>query len=113
MEAVTGTIYLDGEPVSDFSADYGQADKKSELLTIYGNVQIKSRVVIRNGQRIGGGILTCERMEWLPSRKLIAAKGQVSFEDALYEAGTFKELWATPKMDSVGTPDQFGEDAKK
>lgn len=100
MDTVTGTIYHEGEAVSDFRADSGRAEKESERLTLDGNVRITARK--------GGGVLTCESLEWLPSRRLVAAKGKVRFEDDVYEAGTFSELWATPEMDAIGTPDRFG-----
>lgn len=131
MEAVTGTIFQNGEPMSDYSAEFGEVDKKTQLLTIYGNVKVTSRnepkaemnPASQDEKRLSG-VLTCDRLEWLPSRGLVAAKGNVRFASKTYQAGTlkelstwqvatFKELWATPNIGApggtIGTPDQFAD----
>lgn len=109
MENVAGTIYQNDEPVSDYTADFGEVkkeDREVKLLTVYGHVTVTAR-------EKGGGKLTCDRLDWLPLKGLMAAKGKVNFKSDSYGAGEFPELWATPDIaapgGTIGTPDQFAD----
>jgi hypothetical protein len=112
METVTGTIYQKNQPVSYFSADYAVADKKTALLQLSGKVKVWANENALPKNELGlpavsRAVLRCDKVDWLASRKLVQASGNVTFETDAYTAGTFKELIVTPKMDSFGTPDQF------
>lgn len=99
MQKVSGQIYSRGKPASYFVADSAEADRKTERLVLIGNVKVTA---LKNG-----AVLRCDRIEWLPSRKLIAARGNITFDTGRFLAGTFNEILATPDLLEAGTPEQF------
>jgi hypothetical protein len=99
MTAVTGIIYEAGKPVSSFQADQARADRGSNTLTLIGHVIITSKNPPSK--------LTCNQVEWDATSEIIKATGNVWVDALDYEMGAYTELWASPKMNHMGTPDTF------
>lgn len=102
MKGVTGTIFRNDRPVSDFSADRGIARKENDVLSLEGKV----RMISRDPK----GELICDRLDWQPDADRIEAKGNVRGTMSGWRMGVFPELWCTPDLRTVATPDLFGKD---
>lgn len=99
MQEVTGTIYKDDQKVSTFSADRGHAEKGTGVLSLEGHVVVKS---------LDYGIaLKSQTLVWDARTQLVSAKGGVSFEDKGYTLAGIPELWCSPDLKAVSTPDLY------
>jgi hypothetical protein len=99
MESVSGTLYSKGKPVSRFAAKIARASKLSQILSLEQVVTISSQ----NPK----GVLYCDTLEWDNKRSLLRAKGNVRFDGESFTLGTAPEIWATPDLSVIATPDQF------
>lgn len=101
MEGLQGVLFREDVAVSDFSAEFGEADPESGLLQLRGGVKVIARE--------GGTTLTCETLEWRARQNIVVAKGTVKIESKMGVVGPFAELWANGDLDVAGTPDWFQE----
>jgi hypothetical protein len=99
MKAVSGTIFRDDQPVSDFYADQGVAPQGSEELLLQGNVRIVARKPVSN--------LRCDRLVWRPQFNRVEAKGNVRMDLPPWQMGVLPEVWADPDLKEAATPDLF------
>lgn len=99
MEAVSGTIYQDGKPVSDFTADSATASKADNTLELSGKVVVKAREP--------KGSLSCRSMRYDGMIERVEALGGVRVETELYQMGPFERVYAKPDLSRVATPDMF------
>ena len=101
MKEVEGTIYKQGQPGSSFSAENGHAEKGTGVLTLTGNVVVQAKdpaVTMRS-----------ESVVWDSVRQILVAKGNVRFDDPSATLGPVKELWCSPDLKHVATPDLFSK----
>lgn len=102
MEGVRGVLYREDKEVSDFWASRAEADSRTGILKLTGQV----RVVARDG----GSRLECETLEWRGSEKIVVARGGVRVTHRDWSMGPAPELWASPELKRVGTPDAFSKE---
>lgn len=96
---VTGELFQQEKPVSRFSADRGTADQARQVLSLRGQVQIRSLQQ--------SATLSATSLEWQAGRQRLEAKGDVRVVTPDYEIGPFPVLFATPDLRTVATPDRF------
>lgn len=99
MSRVSGEMYERGAVASTFVADFAEAEKQSNRLTLSGNVVVTSKEY--------KSTITCDKLVWDGNKNLIRALGNVRFKSKQYTAEVFDELLASPKMNQIGTPDLF------
>jgi len=112
MQGVNGKLYTDNKPTSAYRADRARADKTKETLQLLGNVRVVSEEP--------PGVLTCNAITYDAKRKLIRAQGNVRVViqravgvgnarrvEEVGTIGTLSELWATPDLKVVSTPEMF------
>lgn len=99
FEDVSGLIFSEGKPASEFKARAGVAEQESETLILEGSVRI---VGIESK-----ATLSAMRVQWRPDRKLVLASGDVRVNTPDYSIGPFPSLLATPDLRQFGTPDTF------
>ncbi len=96
---VTGELFEKGKIASRYQSDKGEANDVKRTLQLDGRVKITSEA-----QKV---VLTADRVEWMEDRQMISARGSVWVKSADYEMGPLPELWATPDLKRVGSPDRF------
>ncbi len=99
METVTGEIYRDGHRISTFAGDTGHGSQTNQTLELDGHVKV-----------IGAdpkGTLTCDRLEYDGQAKILKAKGAVTYDGANGILGPLPELWATPDLKEISSPELF------
>jgi len=99
MSRVSGEMYERGAVASTFVADFAEAEKQSNRLTLSGNVVVTSKEY--------KSTITCDKLVWDGNKNLIRALGNVRFKSKQYTAEVFDELLASPKLNQIGTPDLF------
>lgn len=99
MRGVSGTIFSEGKPVAKFSADGGRGDRQAQTLLLRGNV----RVVSDSPQ----GTLVCDRILYVAKEKVIKAQGNVRVTSPQGTIGTMSEIWTSPDLSVVATPELF------
>ncbi|MGV3615640.1 MAG: hypothetical protein ACO1SV_09935 [Fimbriimonas sp.] len=123
LRTVNGRIFTDGKPSARFKADGGRVDQKKQLLILRGNVEIvsvgdfKIKVATPNkpaSSDPGDPItLTCDQVRYEakdPKRVVIKARGKVRVQSKTGTFGPTAELWATPDLNVVATPNLFDYD---
>ncbi len=102
MVGVSGTIFEKDKPAATFTSEEGEADKSgTSKLTLRGHV----RVISTDGQ----SELTCDKVVWLVDEKTIKASSLVKVRGRNGIVGPMDDLWATPDLKRVATPDMFGK----
>lgn len=99
MEGVSGTIYENNKPVAKFVGQRAFADSETNLLRVQGQVKVDGLDP--------AGVLTCDTMEWRSDEQVVRAIGTVRLTTQNGVLGPMRELWSTPKLDTVATPDLF------
>jgi len=99
MESVSGTLYTRGKAVSQFKAKLARASKVDQLLSLEQSVAITSQ----NPK----GVLSCDSLEWDNKKGVLRAKGNVRFDGESFTVGSAPEIWATPDLSVIATPEQF------
>jgi hypothetical protein len=99
MQGVRGNLYERGQPVNDFVADFGESDPDNDELELRGSVKIVAKKV--------GATLQCDQLVWKADANRFEAKGNVRMEGFGYTVGPFSEVWASPDLNRLGTPDVF------
>ncbi len=98
-EGVTGELYQEGKLASKYQSVKGRANDAKKTLVLDGKVKITSEE-----QKV---VLVADRVEWMEDRQMISAKGSVWVRSDVYEMGPLPEIWATPDLKRVGSPDRF------
>ncbi len=101
MDTVDGTIFKDDKQASKFSAEKGHAEKGTGVLTLSGNVVVRAEnptVIMR-----------CDQVEWDARIQILKAKGNVRFDETGYTLGTMKELWCSPDLRHIATPELYSK----
>lgn len=101
MEQVTGEMYGKGKPVNSFRAARAKADRKTQILSAEGDVLVFSKEFAAK--------LACRRLEWDAKKNVVKAMGAVVVTGTKGQGtvGPVPELWATPDLRIVATPDLF------
>ena len=101
MTGVSGQLYRDEKAVSTYRGDGGTADRGTQILTLRGNVQVKSLEY--------DAVLYCDEIRYEGGRSLVRATGHVRIVGKSGDLQTDSELWATPDLRRVGSPDAFAK----
>lgn len=104
---VSGSLYKDGKVASTFTADSGEADQSAGRLSLMGDVEINSAVSKQKGT------LNCEKMSFAEEDRIIKFSGGVHLNGQGFSLGEFDELWSTPDLMVISTPELFGDEARK
>jgi len=96
---ITGELYEAGKIASRYQAQKGTANDVKRILKMSGQVKITSEA-----RKV---VLTAESVEWMEDRQMISARGSVWVKSDVYEMGPLPELWATPDLTKIGSPDRF------
>lgn len=101
MNTVSGTLFEKDKETSDFYGQKAVSKKDSDVLALEGKVRVVSRE-----QK---ATMYCDRLEWHGDRELVIAKGNVRVDSPLFVMEAGSELWCTPDLSQVATPDLFKE----
>lgn len=99
LKAVDGEIYEEGKLKSRFRADRGKLDQVKRLIHAEGNVVVKAPD--------GAIALRADAIDYRDGGNRIVAKGRVTVSSEAWKFGPFEDLYATPDLQRVGTPDRF------
>lgn len=99
LQEVSGRLYRDGEPVSEFQALEGVADGAREILTLDGRVEVREIET--------GATLRCDRLVYEGKHARLKAEGNVRLEVPGFTMGPMDAFWVTSDLQRGGTPDQF------
>ncbi len=99
MHVVTGSLYQEGKPTTDFSGDEGTADQSRQLLELSNHVKLISRTQSTT--------LTATKMSHEARKKLVVASGGVKVDGKAGKAGVFDKLYASVDLKRIGTQDHF------
>ncbi len=103
FKGVSGQIYKTS-PVCDFSSGSGYADDIAKILTLTNNVQI---VGLKQKTT-----LTCDKLVYYGNQKFFKAQGHVRILGTMNMVGTLEEVWATPDLKKIASPDMFNQPMK-
>lgn len=105
MKGVDGEI-LQAKDVKTFKADEGQADKKTDILTLTGNVSISSEKE--------GSHLICDKLVYDSNEKVFDATGNVSVTNKTVKITGLPAVMATSDFSEISSPELFkGQNAAK
>jgi lipopolysaccharide export system protein LptA len=104
MKNVKGTIFEEGKAAGTFRADRAEAQKRSNRLKMFGHVVLLSKAP--------QSTLSCDELEWDAGAEVVKAKQNVNLNTLDYKMGSIPEVWATPKLDVVATPELFEKPGK-
>lgn len=99
LQQVDGEIYEAGKLKSRFRAERGTVDQAKRLINADGNV------VVRDPNN--GIALRADSIRYLDGSGRIEAKGRVTVSSEAWKIGPFVDLWSTPDLQRVATPDRF------
>ncbi|HMS56054.1 MAG TPA: LPS export ABC transporter periplasmic protein LptC [Fimbriimonadaceae bacterium] len=99
MNDVSGVIYENGKPVSQFTATEAVASKEDNILLLSGEVKVTSVKP--------EGTLSCEEVRYDGEKRRIEASGNVRVDSGLYSAGSFERVYARPDLTMIATPEWF------
>ncbi|MFZ4506375.1 MAG: LPS export ABC transporter periplasmic protein LptC [Fimbriimonas sp.] len=99
LTTVTGKIYENGIIRATYTANEGEASKTTEALKLSGQVTVVSVDPVAT--------LRCNQLAWNPQSKTLQASGGVTIEGAwgTYQPGG--DIWASPDLSKIATPDLF------
>lgn len=110
IETVTGEVFSKGEVASTFIADSAKAATETKKLVLNGNVKITSlgQNTVKTAQSNDKKLtLTADKITWMEDKQLFAASGNVQIDSPDYHLGNMDEVWATPDLSKIGTPNKF------
>lgn len=99
LKTVEGEIYKAGKLESKFRADRGTVDQVKRLIDAKGNVVVKDSD--------GSVALRADAIHYKDGSGRIEAKGRVTVSSEAWRIGPFADLYATPDLQRVATPDRF------
>jgi len=91
-------------PICDFKSDHGYADDVLKILTLTDHVRVSGRE-----QK---GVLECDKLVYYGNQKFFKATGHVRVLGTMNTVGTLEEVWATPDLKKIATPDMFNQPMK-
>lgn len=101
MTSVEGTIFQRDGAQSQFSAQNGHAEKGTGILTLDGSVDLNAGNPAMK--------MRCDRIVWDAEKQLIVAKGNVTLEGNGYTLKGVSELWCSPDLRHVATPEMYSK----
>jgi|GEM_PF-6883840 len=117
LEKVTGTLYRDGKPAANFSADTGYMDEKKSEFKVEGNVHAvgidpKStldcqRMEFKVGEKLGQKKITLVKAFGKVTLGLNSSKDPSGKPQMTGTIGPVDELWCMPDLKTAGTPGFF------
>lgn len=99
MQKVSGDLFGKGPKPTKFTADTGKADKIEERLELNGRIEVRSPEP--------PGVLRCDRLVWDAKNQRIQAYGNVRFDGEAFSLGPASEVWASPDLSTVATPEMY------
>lgn len=96
---VQGELYQGGKVASRFEATEAEADQGANTLVLQKNVTVRAEE--------SKATLTADRVEWLESKGVIQATGNVTIEDGFGVLRSDSPMWVTPDLKHFGTPDMM------
>jgi len=104
LKGVSGTLYKQGSPMADFSADAGSAVKATGILTLTGHVKVTS---VEAKSKSKGNSVTCDSMLYKTADEIVKTSGHVTLIGSAFTLGPFNEIWCSSDLSEVSSPDQF------
>lgn len=98
-ESVTGQVYEGGKVSSRYTARAGTADQGQKTAVLTGSVEVTHEST--------GRVLRAARVVYSEARRRFEASGSVTVSSGEVRIGPFAQLYATPDLKRVGTPDRF------
>ncbi len=98
---VTGELYSNGAKSSSYRADRGDAVRVDKRLTLTGDVVLKSSDGMKS--------LKAPQAEYHGDLGYVRAMGGVTAEGPFGTLSGVSELWATPDLSLIGTPDMVSQ----
>jgi len=108
MKGVTGNLFEGDKPGSTFQADEGLADGAKRVLTLEGNVHLRS--IDPNAESDADRVtaeLTCDRIVYDAINEVIHAQGHVRIKGKVGTIGTLSEILAKKNLERIATPGMF------
>jgi len=109
MKNVSGHLFDNDAPGSQFQADTGQGftvNRKLTKLVLDGNVRVERFAA---GSKESEAVLTCDSITYDATNEVIHAKGHVRIKGKVGTIGTLSEVLATKNLDRIATPGMFYE----
>jgi lipopolysaccharide assembly outer membrane protein LptD (OstA) len=103
MFKVSGTVYENGKPAGQFSADRAEADKAADRLILDGGISVKAEKASMTGKKV----------EWLADYKVFKASGDVTLDGEDGVIGPIDVLYVDAKLKKVATSLNFFQKIKK
>ncbi len=105
LKQAKGALFQDGEKVSEFSAGRAVAQQKEKRLTLSDGIEIRALKF--------DAAMVCDSIVWDASGPWIKARGRVRFAgEAVPLTLTYDEIWASPDLSRIATPDMLDESEK-
>ena len=99
LDDVSGVIFQKAVESSQFRADHGVGNKKSKMLKLTDSVVIRSH----DPQLT----LDCEQVDYSGNEEIVRAQKNVRVLGTIETVGTIEEVWASPDLKTIATPDMF------
>ncbi|HRJ25881.1 MAG TPA: hypothetical protein PLO61_00045 [Fimbriimonadaceae bacterium] len=99
LEQVQGEVFSQNKVASRFRARVAEADQAQQRLELRGEVEFKSLEPPLT--------LRADQVVWHAQTRRLRAQGNVRLSSDVYEMGPFRELWASPDLREVGTPETW------
>jgi len=96
---VSGEIFQNGKVASTFKAMEAKAARESRTLVLSNRVEIQSLA-----EKI---TLRADKVNWMEDREMFSATGNVEVDSPGWLLGKMEEVWATPDLTKIGTPNKF------
>ncbi len=104
MSDVTGDIFKAQKVVSTFQSDRSIVDKNNEILVLEGRAKVISKETKTT--------MTCDRIRYEAAKELIRASGDVKVVGTSGTISGLQEVWMTPDLKVIATPDMFKRDVR-
>ncbi|MEZ0326108.1 MAG: LPS export ABC transporter periplasmic protein LptC [Fimbriimonas sp.] len=105
MSGISGEIYKAEKVVSTFVSDESTVDKNNEVLVLDGHAKVISKEMKTT--------MTCDKIRYDAGKQLIRALGNVRIAGPSGTVSGLQEIWTTPDLKVVATPDMFDRGAGK
>ena len=103
LEGVSGDLFgKDDQAASRIFADRADADQRAQNLSLRQNVRVEDTT--------SDGKVTAETLRWLPTLKMLEARGRVLLSGRGYRFGPLTVLWASPDLNDFGSPESYKND---
>ncbi len=99
LYGVSGEVYQDGKPASQFESQEGKANTDSRTF------KLLKRVVVTSLS--ADAKLEADELEWLPDKELFVARGSVTVKRDDWTFGPTPELYARADLKAIGSSEQL------